>query len=140
QPAVSNFKILRRRLHHLRRLPQQKYDCCMNACMAFTVLQNSDYCTHCNSERYQPIRAGRSRRARKTFTYMSVISRLGAQFHSKEKVAAMQYRCSRLAAPHVISDIFDGKFYKSLVAKRLFSQSTDVALSLTLDGFRIFER
>jgi hypothetical protein len=130
------------------------YDCCPNSCCYYIGPHAElDKCPYCESSCYNA-----DGRAQKKFTYVPLIPRLVSLFKNADFVDKMQYRAGTdpKSRPHqhvpgMVTDIFDGTHYCGLLETRVtvdnekmpyrfFSDSQDIALGLSTDGFAPFRR
>ena len=121
-------------------VPTKKIDCCVNSHMAFAgQWADLDHCVHCSEPRYSQF--GKPRRQ---FTYLELAPRLSAQYAQVDRCHILStYRASfKTPRPDNLKDIFDGRLYHDFHRKEkgLFSQDTDVALQISLDGFQLVAR
>lgn len=123
------------------------YDCCVDSCMCYTGKYGSlDACPYCCQPRYNS--KGASRR---TFKYVPLLPRLISLFQNGSLSLKLGYRANYDHIPGQCSDIFDGDHYQGLRKTRVtidneplphwfFSDSRDIALGLSFDGFGPFKR
>jgi Transposase family tnp2. len=124
------------------------YDCCPSSCCCYTGPNASlDKCPHCHMLRYNP-----DGQPKKKFVYIPLIPRLVAFFKNPDLAEKMKYRGhEHIHNPGNITDIHDGSVYRELLDKpvvvdgkelrhKYFSDSRDVALGLSTDGFAPFRR
>lgn len=135
---VSLFK-LRKLLGNIVPLEPTLVNCCINSCVAFTgEFINEDHCPYCGEFRYKS-----SQVARKNASYWSLINTLRAQYKDKARSETLRYRhtytsTNEYTIGNQISDVFDGFRYKTLVSSGFFSDSRDIALIASTDGYQIF--
>ncbi|KAI0309124.1 hypothetical protein OF83DRAFT_1072537, partial [Amylostereum chailletii] len=137
----------RTRLASLAGIKPVLYDCCPQSCCAHTgSLSELTACPHCHTPRY----AARGR-ARKHYTYLPLIPRLVAQVQSPRMADKMRYRGEYKHKPGQVSDVFDGTRYRRLcqlpvtidgkeLPHKHFSDTRDIALGASTDGFAPFRR
>lgn len=131
------FSTTLNRLEHITRISHERYDCCINSCMAFTKSQ-SDHCLICLEPRFD-----KSGKPVKTMDYIPLIHQLRLQYSSSSRAQKFMSYPAECASNHsssgIIADIWDGKLLRSLKEKGLFANSTDLALSFHTDGVKLFK-
>lgn len=116
--------------------------------MAFTdPFDDLDYCLYCEEDRYRRCSDPDAQpSARKYFQYVPLIPRLINMYRHPKMADLLAYRSARDPFAGLVRDIFDGQNYRKLCRSRVvvngeplrhnfFSLSTDIALSLSSDGF-----
>ncbi|KAH9929851.1 uncharacterized protein BXZ73DRAFT_12835, partial [Epithele typhae] len=144
---VPSLKALRSRMGALSGLKPEKYDCCIDSCLAYTGT-NSDLtsCPYCKEDRHD-----KYGNPRQQYTHIPITPRLLALFQNKEISERMDYREDYESTPGVVRDIQDSDQYKNLKGKPIiidgesvganfFDSRTDIALGLSTDGFAPFRR
>lgn len=123
------------------------FECCPNSCICYLgEFKDSDTCPECNEPRYSP--AGRPRRY---FCYIPLIARLQAYFQSLRLIELLQYRSQFVHTSDTIHDIFSSAHYQHLrqthvvvdgqtLPHRHFSDPRDIAFSLCVDSYLLFQR
>ncbi|EIN05116.1 hypothetical protein PUNSTDRAFT_21122, partial [Punctularia strigosozonata HHB-11173 SS5] len=145
---VPSWKTTQTRAAVLSALDPVLYDCCPNSCCCFVGPHSTlDACPYCKESRYDA--AGRPR---SQFPYLPLTPRLKAYLACPNMAKKMQYRaCEHSHVPGTMTDIFDGDLYQNLCRTRVsihgrnldhdfFSDSRDVALGLSSDGFAPHKR
>ncbi|KAF8123788.1 hypothetical protein EV363DRAFT_1179202, partial [Boletus edulis] len=119
--------------------------CCINSCVAYTTkYEHFTRCPFCNERRY-----GKGGRARRLFSYIPLIPQLQSFFQKAETITQLAYRNQFVHTDGVICDVFDGRWYRKLQQThvtidgvqqphKFFSGKNDIALSLSTDGFLLF--
>lgn len=143
---------LRTRAGVLSGLRGSAIDCCFNSCIAYTGdYADEEQCPHCAEPRYKPHPRFPARRIpRRQFQYLPIIARLANLFRDPSMARKLRYRSNRPVSPNLISDIFDGEYYRQLLDRHVtvgaetlqhkyFSKPTDLALGLSTDGFGPFK-
>ena len=78
---------IRSRMAFLSGIKAERYDCCINSCMAYTgSLADLDACPHCKEPRYNQYASPRQQ-----FTYLPAISCLIALHANAQTAEAMRY-------------------------------------------------
>jgi hypothetical protein len=149
----SEYKIFQILTSHSHVSPDV-YHCCVNSCVLFTGrYAEAQSCPYCKSPRYK----SGTQSAQNRFLYYPLIPRLQA-FYSKSKLSDT-IRTYRSTYPHntdMVSDVFDGSHYRSLLTKRVaieepdgevkhlphthFSDPRDVALAMFSDSYQLFKK
>ena len=138
----SHFR-LQSYLRNIINLRPQYFDCCVNSCMAYTG-QYSDLtaCSNCQEPRY----VSNSQRSRKTFCFISLIDRLKLQYSNADHATILStYRANlhlHPSADGTMRDFFDGDLYRQFHTGqlKLFQDSRDIALQLSIDGVQVTNR
>ena len=133
----SRFR-LQSYLRKITRLRPQHLDCCVNSCIAYTgQYSNLTACSHCQESRY----ASDSYRSRKTFSFIPLIDRLKLQYSNSDRATILStYRANLTpSADGSMRDFFDGDLYRQFHVDqlKLFQDSRDVALQLSIDGVQV---
>ena len=157
-PSMDRIKS---RVHFLSGLDTAIYDCCVNSCCAFVGNYENDVtCCFCSEPRF--LSDGKS--ARKKYSYSPLIPRLRGLYENKSMCKHLLYRHGYQNAQSSnvdgriprsgassIADIWDGKVYRELRERHIkidgeelhskyFSDSHDLALGLSTDGFAPWRR
>lgn len=131
------FPTTLKRLEKVTGIQHERYDCCINSCMAFTESQ-SDHCLVCLSSRFD-----KSGKPVKTMDYIPLIHQLRLQYacaSRSDKFTSYPTKCIRNHnTSGIITDIWNGKLMGRLREKGLFSNTTDLALSFHTDGVKLFK-
>ncbi|KAF8667769.1 Transposase family tnp2 [Rhizoctonia solani] len=127
-------------------------NCCVNLCAAYTgAYANEVICLCCSETRYQPNPCRPDCHIpRWQFQYIPLVPRLIAYYQNPLMACSMQYCLERQRSLDLLSDIFDGSFYRQLLGccvtvgaetldHHYFSKPTDVALGLSTDSFGPFK-
>ncbi|EIW62613.1 uncharacterized protein TRAVEDRAFT_76459, partial [Trametes versicolor FP-101664 SS1] len=149
QANLKTWKAIQSRAAQLSGFQPELYDCCVNSCIAYTgVYDTENLCPFCEESRWD----ASGRRARNQFVYLPIIPRLKSQFANRERATQMQYCASEhVHEPGTIKDVMDSTVYRSLLGKtvtfqnrdlphRYFEDNRDIALGLSTDGFAPFKR
>jgi len=144
-------------VQNLSELEQKSIECCKNSCCAFDgAYRDEKKCPFCQANRYLD---KAETRAANYFHPIPITPRLQALFSNRDKVIEMRYHVeedqrhdSDDSEQLVLNDIFDGRHYQTLQGEyvrlsdpeevlehRFFSDSRDIALGLSLDGFTFYE-
>ncbi|KAL1916147.1 uncharacterized protein VTP21DRAFT_6151 [Calcarisporiella thermophila] len=134
-------------LHYLVGFKPNTYDCCVNSCIAFTrEYAHLEECPYCKERRFEldpfPMKI-----ARKVFYHFPLINRLLFQYQNPARSEELRYRAQYvehsngdISSPeYKFGDIFDGKRYKELVQAGFFTDPRDIALSGSVDAFKLFK-
>lgn len=134
------------RLERMSGVRPRLIDCCINSCMAFTGPDadrtNCSYCEHprrqqsaYNNEKWQPYQQ---------FVYIPLTDRLRQQFASFKRANTLQRYHLKFFnldfTPEQLIDWWSGKRYRELRAAGYFTQITDIALQILLDGVQLTEK
>lgn len=131
----------------LANLKVDKYDCCVNSCVAFTgELAGEDTCPTCRHSRFKA-----PNKPHAQYSYISLIPRLQACFASPPVAQQLCYRATRTYEPLSYSDIFDGSHFQDLLDQYVviegvqqsykhFNGKDDIPLGLFGDGVRVFKK
>ncbi|KAJ8596411.1 hypothetical protein M405DRAFT_726370, partial [Rhizopogon salebrosus TDB-379] len=143
---VPSLKMAKSRVAFLSGLEPEHYDCCMNSCYCFIGPNKTlAVCPHCNVPCYRS-----DGQPNKQFTYVPVIPRLISMFRNSDLAKKMTYRAhDHTHTPGSVNDVFDGSWYRELMHQNVvinghqmpythFSDSRDIALGLSTDGFAPF--
>lgn len=137
---------LQRLMVKLSGLQPIMFDCCVNSCCCFTGnLKDFHHCPFCRQPRFS---AGHPR---KQFSYLPIIPRLQHLYASEATANRLDYRALFVPSLDGFGDVFDGEHYRTLLSEfvtimgeqqghRFFSDSRDIALGLSTDGFCPFKR
>ncbi|GAA6036393.1 hypothetical protein JCM8097_001699 [Rhodosporidiobolus ruineniae] len=139
--------------HHLykfltdhSKLDYNTYDCCINVCIAYTGRHaGRDMCIHCKEPRL-----GADGRPRNRMFYFKPAQQLQGLFRSPDYATLCQYRAQYVRDPVLLRDIFDGDLYgdqrkakvkvgDETLAHYFYSDPSDVAFGLLVDGFQLFD-
>lgn len=119
------------------KLHELKVDACINGCVAFTAKrQSSTVCDYCGEPRYQ--RGSTAARYQVTYWPLTpwLTGMLADPVLSVQLTAGMRKARERATEPqNGFSDWYDGSNFRDSVQRGYFSADTDVALSLSTDGF-----
>jgi len=134
------------RLEKLTDLKPRLIDCCINGCIAYTGdFEALDACpTPCGEPRWRL--KGDQRIPRQSFVYIPLTTRLLLQYRSSRRAHTLQTYCRPFfdqpidQMPAEISDWWGAKRYRELRRQGLFSEPTDIALQLMLDGVNLLNR
>lgn len=145
--TIDSEWVILRRLATLSGIQPINYDCCVNSCIAYT----DDYshhiqCPFCNESRYDT-----GGHARRHFSYLPLIPRIQGFFQSPDMIHLLSYRKNYVEEPGTIRDVFDSEWYHTLCQTdvevdgvkrkhKFFSGKHDIAFSLSVDGFLLFNR
>lgn len=147
EAKISTFKLTKARAEFLAAFKPIPYDCCVNSCCCYAGPHAAaTACPYCQEPRYNP-----EGRPRKRFTYVPFTPRLTAYYQNKSFIELLSYRANFHHEPGKIRDIMDGKNYARLCTEyvtidqkrrpyRFFSDSRDIALGMSTDGFAPFRR
>ena len=84
------------------------FDCCLNACIAYTGdYADLNQCPLCDQTRFR----GADRKPHHQFCYIPFIPRLQNLFTNPKTIKEILYQFNYQVIPNVISDIFDGEHY-----------------------------
>ena len=145
---VQSLFETQQRVAELSGLKAEYSDCCPKICCCFTgSYENLDHCPFpdCQEPRYDE-----SGKPRMQFQHLPVGPRLQAMFLNDDIIKLLDYRTTRTPGESV-SDVFDGKLYRDLCERfvrvdgeifdhKYFEDRHNIALSLSLDGFPIFNK
>ena len=146
--GLESLKVTTRRIQQLSGFQPVRYDCCPNSCICYTgPYKDLEKCPKCGTSRLHP-----DGRPRKYFEYMPLIPRLRAMAANPSRARQMRYRAhEHRHDPQKMTDVFDSDHYRSLLQTPVtvgneelpnwfFSDSRDIALGLSTDGFAPFKR
>ncbi|KAJ7258554.1 hypothetical protein C8J57DRAFT_1073663, partial [Mycena rebaudengoi] len=146
--GLPSRRLLQSQIAFLSGVKPVSYDCCVDSCCCFAEdsYVELDRCPFC-----QELRRDSSGRARNTFQYLPLIPRLVNLFQDPEMAAKLDYRSEYRSIDGAVSDIFDGTHYRRLrrtnvtiegetLPHKFFSQSTDIGMGASTDGFGPFKR
>lgn len=145
--GLPSRRLLQTQIAFLSGVKPVPYDCCVNSCCCYTdSYEPLDRCPYCEESRRDS-----SGRARNTFQYLPLIPRLVNLFQDPAMAAKLDYRSEYRPVEGTVGDIFDGSHYHRLcrtkvtiegetLPHKFFSQSTDLALGASTDGFGPFKR
>ncbi|KAI4522785.1 hypothetical protein K525DRAFT_163228, partial [Schizophyllum commune Loenen D] len=151
--SIPSYKVVKAHVAKLSRFDPVEYDCCVKSCCCFVgPHKDKTHCPFCNEQRFDD-----AKKPRRRYLYLPVIPRLLAYYSSPEMIEKMRYRAEFDAKrdkdeeEESIDDVMDGSHYKKLRRSRVvvngerhkhkfFSDSHDVALGLSTDGFAPFRR
>ena len=114
-------------------------DCCIQGCMAFTGKHHDlTACRYCHEKRYQP----QSLKPRARYIYIPLLNRLALQYRNPTRSRIL--KGYRRQLQHTLRfgqwrDFFDGELFRTYHCRKLglFTQHTDIALHLSLDGVQL---
>lgn len=125
------------RMESVTGIRHERYDCCVNSCMAFTESE-SNHCLICLSPRFD-----RSGKPVKTLDYIPLIHQLCLQYSCPSRSQTlMSYPAdcqSNYRRSQIMTDIWNGKLLAQLREIGLFNQHTDLSLSFYTDGVKLFK-
>ena len=114
-------------------------DMCVNSCIAFTLdFSNLTNCPICNESRFYSEQ--NQKKSRKVACYFPLIQRFKLQFGHYERAQLLRYRSTYQRIPGIYQDIFDGTLYQQHLSNGLFSDSRDIILIGSLDGYQLFRQ
>ncbi|KIL55189.1 hypothetical protein M378DRAFT_53490, partial [Amanita muscaria Koide BX008] len=144
--SVETLKRTEARVQYLSGFKPIQYERCINSCVCYTgPYEDMETCPVCSTKRKDingnPIAY---------FVYLPIIPRLRAMVANASYAIKMQYRTNYKHKPSRMQDIFDGANYCSLLESNItigdetlgslfFSDSRDIALGLSTDGFTPFK-
>ncbi|XP_006457059.1 hypothetical protein AGABI2DRAFT_44714, partial [Agaricus bisporus var. bisporus H97] len=147
-PSVhhDSLKITKKHVRYLSGFNPVSYGCCVNSCICFVGPHEAlTECPKCQEKRLDD-----RGKPRKSFVYIPLIPRLQAMVANRHHAGLMRYRADFEPQPGIITDIFDGSYYLSLLNTVVpasgdhpffyFSDERDIALGLSTDGFSPFKR
>lgn len=144
---LHSLYVMHRRIAILAGIVPELYDCCPTNCCAYTAgFKDKHACPYCAEARFDS-----NGKPRATFEYIPLIPRLQALFQNPDYIRRLQYRTERATSADLISDIFDGSHFKSLLNRQVcvngveyehcfFDDNRDLAFCLLGDGFSMFKR
>jgi len=144
---ISSYKVTRARAEFLAAFTPVSYDCCIKSCCCYVGPHTqATHCPYCKEPRHNT-----QGRPRKQFTYVPLIPRLKGYYQNAQLVQQLRYRHGFVSDPNIIQDVYDGKHYKRLRMEQVvidgqerrykfFTDSHDIALGLSTDGFAPFRR
>ena len=117
----------------------ERYDCCINSCLAFTgPYKNAEICPICDESRYSDDR--KVRKVRNTFDYIPIVHRLRLQYADPLRAALLkEYRRSLEEQPWEdgVRDYWDALLYQQQ-KEGLFQDEHDIGLAFSTDGLSLF--
>ena len=117
----------------------QRYDCCINSCLAYTEDTDATKCPHCDADRYHP--GGKAPRA--TFDYIPLIHRLRLQFSSVRRAQILtEYpaACAKeYSETNILTDVWNGRLIGHLRARGLLQNPEDIVFAFHTDGVKLFK-
>ena len=129
------------RLQKLTQLWPRLIDCCRKSCMAYTGQYDSlQACKYCGEPRYRS-----PGKPFQCFLYVPLGQRLLRQYRMHRRAHTLQTYCRPFFErpidyfPSELTDWWDGRRYRELRRDGLFTQYTDIALQLLLDGVQVIE-
>ncbi len=136
------------RLTKMTGIESRSIDCCINNCIAFTgKYSDHAFCPiqKCEQPRWRDYNAdtGEHGNAFKTYEYIPLIPRLQLQYRSRRRAHTLQTYNRQFRVPGISNDITDwwaGSRYQELRRSNYFTEPTDIALSLLLDGVQVTNR
>jgi hypothetical protein len=137
---------MRRRAEQLNKvtgLVAQEIDCCENSCMAFTgEYSNLNACEKCGYPRW---RNELLQIPFKVYIYIPLGIRLQYHYRIRSRAKTLQtyhlpWSTSPINSNPPISDWWSGQRYRDLRRNGFLSESTDIALQMTLDGVGLTQR
>ena len=141
----TELPCIRRRDNRLQKLTQlwpRLIDCCRKSCMAYTGQYDSlNACKYCDEPRYRS-----PGKPFQCFVYIPLCQRLLRQYSMPRRAHTLQTYCRPFfeqsidSIPSDLTDWWDGRRYRELRRDGLFTQYTDIALQLLLDGVQLVER
>jgi len=144
---IPSLKLTKAHIEFLAAYRPVAYDCCVNSCICYVGPHKmKTHCPYCKEACKNS-----NGHARKTFTYSPIIPCLKAYFKNHEMIKHMKYRGDFISEPDIIKDILDSENYMRLKkeyvmiggikqAHKFFSDDSEIALGLSLDGFCPFKR
>ena len=143
---IDSEWIMLRRIRLLAGIELKKIDCCIKSCIAYTgkykLLENCPFC-------HQP-RFTRNQRVQRSFNYIPLIPQIQGFFQKPSMIQKMTYREHFAHDPNSIRDVFDCTHYRNLLHRKVivdgverpynhFSDSRNIALGLSVDGYLLFK-
>ncbi|KAI5823201.1 hypothetical protein K523DRAFT_317296 [Schizophyllum commune Tattone D] len=150
---IPSYKVVKAHAAKLSQFEPVAYDCCIKSCCCFVgPHKDKTRCPFCDESRL-----GEDGKPRRQYYHLPLIPRLLAYYSNPEMTDKMHYRAEfdarreREGDEDHIDDVMDGSHYKKLRRSRVvvngercrhrfFSDSHDVALGLSTDGFAPFQR
>lgn len=123
-------------------LREKLFDACPAKCVAFAAGRSTlDACDMCKQARYKP----GTTTPRKQVTYWPMIpwltAMLGDPTLGLDMTAGMAHARQRASQPRIsIDDWYDGSNFRNAVQQGYFQADTDVAFSLSADGFEAWRQ
>ena len=111
-------------------------DCCINSCYALTgVYSKATCCPKCQQTQYSC----------KKMAFFPLKDQFIIQYNDKHHLQELQYWHEYVTSidyqeKRQYGNIFDGNRYKELVEDEYFSDSRDIALMASLDGYQILKQ
>ncbi|TFK62579.1 hypothetical protein BDN72DRAFT_776913, partial [Pluteus cervinus] len=139
---ISPFKITKARAEFLAEFQPRVYDCCVSSCCCYVGPHaDIDRCPYCKEPRFNA-----QKKPRKRFTYVPLIPRLLAYFRNPDFAAKLDYRSEYVPSAGIMKDYTDSRHYQRLRQSdvtlngcpqlyKFFSDTRDIALGLSTDGF-----
>jgi hypothetical protein len=144
--SVETLKRTEARVQFLSGFKPVQYERCINSCVCYTgPYEDLEICPVCST-----MRKDANGNPRAYFTYLPIIPQLRAMVANASYAVKMRYRANYQHEASRMQDIFDGANYRSLLesnitigdemlASKFFSDSRDVALGISTDGFTPFK-
>lgn len=136
---------MNKKLEKFSGLIEEKYDCCVNSCMAFTGSYSKlDTCKICAEPRFDNRKVPRS-----VFRYLPLAPRLQAFFKSDRILDMLTYRTSLTPFDGTLRDVFDSEHFRTLLETTVvvdgveydhkFGDSEwDIFVGFTFDGVSLW--
>jgi hypothetical protein len=147
ESSVETLKNTMSRVRSLSGFEPIRYACCPDSCVCFTgPYEDLSQCPKCGTARYNS-----DGKPQAYFTYLPLIPRLRAMVACSSFAQKLQYRFNHQHDPEKMTDVFDGIHFRTLqdsfisiageqLPSLFFSDSRDIALGLSTDGFALFKR
>ncbi|KAG1759938.1 hypothetical protein EDD22DRAFT_781801, partial [Suillus occidentalis] len=145
--TIDSEWVILRRLATLSGIQPINYDCYVNSCIAYTDnYSHHIQCPFCNESCYDT-----GGHVWQHFSYLPLIPHIQGFFQSPDMIHLLSYQKNYVEEPGIIQDIFDSEWYHTLCQTdvevdgvkqkhKFFSRKHDIAFSLSVDGFLLFNR
>ena len=138
----SDYRTTRKGIESLTGVKEVRFDCCPNSCISYSISKyaNLEQCPKCQHPRYKSGRGTKLPYAQ--YGNIPIAHRLKLMYADKRRSREMmEYRIRTKddAEEKIRSDSWTGALYKDLKELGLFSEDTDIALTLSTDGVKVFK-
>jgi hypothetical protein len=142
---LSSPYVMKRKLQTFSNLVEERYDCCIDSCMAFTgPYKDLDKCKICDEPRYD-----NRGKARNIFRYLPLIPRLQVFFASDRIMDMLQYRQELGPYEGTMRDVFDSEHFRELLdttvkvdgveyPHKIGDSEWDIFVGFTFDGVSLW--
>jgi hypothetical protein len=138
-----DYRTVRARVSNMTGLTEQRFDCCVKGCMSYAMYPDLDCCrdSDCNHPRWKPDKNGKNIPYQQ-HAYLPITERLPLWWGNISRATQMVNYRRKAESDRTIgkrTDFWSGDLFQDLKSKDLFGADTDIALTLSTDGVKVFK-